>query len=134
PDATFPIPTPFTQRDMNLLNEYAQAGGALLVMGQDATSVMGSNSFLLSFTLGADRIRNSVTNNAPPSDPIIAYDGAPPAFNNIYLDLTGPNSALGRVLLTGLNERPVPVTNTGQITGVASFRFDNFTDELDYSV
>ena len=40
PDGTYTIPTPLTARDMDLLNEYVQSGGTLMVMGQDFSSVV----------------------------------------------------------------------------------------------
>ena len=74
-----------------------------------------------------------MSNGDLPSNPVVGLSTAPAVFEDIFLDLSGPNSALGKVALTGLNEVP-PITNTGKITGAATFSFDNFTDQLSYSI
>lgn len=137
PNGTFSVPTPLTARDMTLLNEYVQNGGTLMVMGQDFASVVNATSgnapFFYAATLGATFLQDSVSNNSLTTAPVVPSNASPLAFRNIFLDLSGPNSALGKVSLTGLNEVP-PITNTGKITGEATFLFDNFTDRLSYSI
>jgi hypothetical protein len=44
PDGTFSIPTPLIQNDMDLLNEYVQSGGTLMVMGQDFSSLAAGDT------------------------------------------------------------------------------------------
>ncbi len=132
PDGSFTVPTPLSAKDLDRLVEYANAGGRVIVMGQDASGVLDDH-FFDDAILGNDQLQDSVTNNRLPTDPIVPTTGAPPAFQDLFLDLTGPNRALGKVELTGANEVP-PVNNAGQITGTATFVFDNFTDELQVSI
>lgn len=115
----------------NRLNEYAQAGGKVIVMGQDATSVFGNSNFSL-FTLGAQPLQDSVSFFDLPSLPVEGHVNAPPKFYQIYLDLTGVNKAVGTTQLSGLNETS-PVTDS-VASGTADFTYDNFTGKLAYSV
>lgn len=144
PDGTFTVPTPLTFGDMDRLNEYAQTGGKLIVMGQDASSVMGSSidefsfcdssnaSFFYGFTLGGDCLYDTVTYGSLPSLPIEGHMDAPPAFEWLYLDLTDVDHAVGQTELSGLNET-APITNSVGL-GTADFYYDNFTGVLDYFI
>jgi len=124
--------------DQELLNEYAQAGGKLIVMGQDASAVMGDGcdgqggSFFSGFTLGANCLWDSVSYFDLPSLPIEGHMDAPPAFEWLYLDLTDVNHAVGQTELSGLNET-TPITDSVG-TGTVDFYYDNFTGLLDYYV
>ncbi len=131
PDGSFTVPTPLTAGDMDRLNEYAQAGGKLIVMGQDATSVM-DGSFFQGATLGAVPLQDSVSGGILPNLPVEGHVGAPPAFFNLYLDLTGVDNAVGIADLSGLNETN-PVTDS-VASGSVGFTYDNFTGELTYDV
>ena len=130
-DGSFTVPTPLTGGDMDRLNEYAQAGGKLIVMGQDATAVM-DDSFLQQATLGATFLQDSVSGDQLPVLPVEGRSDAPPAFFALYLDLTGVDQAVGKVALSGLNETP-PITDS-VASGTADFTYDNFTGKLTYSV
>lgn len=65
PNGTFVVPTPLSTSDLYRLNEYAQNGGALLVMGQDFASLVsaddGSVPLFYDFTLGGEYLQDSVT-------------------------------------------------------------------------
>jgi hypothetical protein len=99
PNGTFTVPTPLTQTDMDRLTEYANNGGLLIAMGQDlaavlnaATHVTPTNSsssvFLYNVLLGANWLKDSVTNDAHPTLPVIPTSNAPRAFHGINLDLS----------------------------------------------
>jgi subtilisin family serine protease len=94
PDGSFTIPTPLTAQDMNRLTEYANNGGVIIAMGQDATSVL-ADSFFQRSVLGAVPLQDSVTNNALPDLPIVPFADAPPAFDGIILDVSGPGGGPG---------------------------------------
>ncbi len=137
-DGSFTVPTPLTSGDMERLNEYAQTGGKLIVMGQDASSVMGDacdgegGSFFSGFTLGANCLWDSVSYFELPSLPIEGHMDAPPAFEWLYLDLTDVDHAVGQAELSGLNETP-PITDS-VASGTVDVFYDNFTGMLDYSI
>lgn len=148
PDGTFVQQTPFTDIDMDRLNQYVQAGGNVIAMGQDLSEVMGvtlnfdefdtcSNagaSFLYRSTLGGDCVRDNIDGGPfGPALPVEGHVNAPPDFFPIYLDLGDPGSNLGDVDLTGANEVP-PVNNAGKITGTGSFFYDRFYEELFYNI
>jgi len=137
PDGSFTVPTPLTAGDMDRLNEYAQAGGKLIVMGQDAGWVMnaycpddGLGPFFYGFTLGGFCVQDSVTDGWLPNLPIVGRTDAPPAFREIFLDLTGVDNTLGSVELSGLNES-TPVTDS-VASGTAFFTYNNFSGRLTY--
>lgn len=125
PDGSFTVPTPLTAYDMTLLNSYMQNGGKVMVMGQDATSVLNESFFHI--MLGAYQLQDSVTGNALPSLPVVTHAGAPPAMAGAFLDLTGVNRAVGTAT-------PV-ITPTSVIsTASSSFTFNNFTSRLGYNI
>lgn len=138
PDGFFTVPTPLTGGDMNRLNEYAQAGGKIVVMGQDASWVMGEScgsgngSFFYAATLGGSCLQDSVSGNSVPSLPVEGRADAPPKFQSVFLDLTGVDHTVGRTVLSGQNEVP-PVTNSVGM-GLVDFTYDNFTGRLAFSV
>jgi subtilisin family serine protease len=115
-------------RDSDRLNEYVQAGGKVIAMGQDA---MWTGSFF-GDVMGATRLQDSVSEEYLPSLPVEGHVDAPPKFFNLYLDLTGVDQAVGTVELSGLNETP-PITDS-VASGTADFWYDNFTGELFYDV
>ncbi|MBX3053933.1 MAG: S8 family serine peptidase [Caldilineaceae bacterium] len=137
-DGSFTVPTPLTGGDMNRLNEYVQAGGKIIVMGQDASWVMGeacgdgNGSFFYGATLGGSCLQDSVSAYSLPTLPVEGHAYAPPRFFELYLDLTDVNHAVGSVVLSGLNET-TPVTNSVAL-GTANFSYDNFTGKLAYNV
>lgn len=130
--------------DQELLNEYAQAGGKIIVMGQDASSVMGASvdekgvcdssnaSFFYSAILGGVCLRDSITGGYLPNLPVEGRSDAPPTFFKLYLDLTGVNHAVGTAELSGLNESS-PVTDS-VASGSVDFTYDNFSGILTYAV
>ncbi len=131
PDGFFTVPTPLTGGDMERLNEYAQAGGKVIVMGQDANSVM-ADSFFQQATLGSTFLQDSVTGNYLPSLPVEGRSDAPPWFSALYLDLTGVDQYVGYAELSGLNET-TPISDS-VASGTVDVVYDNFTGELSYYV
>lgn len=131
PDGFFTVPTPLTGGDMERLNEYAQAGGKLIVMGQDATGIM-NESFFAQATLGATQLQDSVSDFELPVLPVEGRGDAPPKFVEIYLDLTGVDHAVGQAELSGLNES-TPVTDS-VASGTVEFTYNNFSGRLTYYV
>ncbi|MFW6097250.1 MAG: S8 family serine peptidase [Chloroflexota bacterium] len=146
PDGSFTVPTPLTQEDMDRLNEYAIGGGVLIVMGQDATAVM-DESFLVESTLGAVQLQDSVTNFQLPERLVLPLNEAPEAFDDVALDLSGPDNMVGQLPM------PDPPPNLGNSyylpliqssgdapdvaerpTGSASIVYDLDSMRLDYSV
>jgi len=131
PNGSFTVPTPLTGGDMERLNEYAQAGGKVIVMGQDATGVM-ADSFFQQATLGATFLQDSVSGGNLPTLPVEGRGDAPPKFFNLYLDLTDVNHAVGSVELSGENET-TPITDS-VASGTADVAYDNFTGQLNYDI
>ncbi|HSM55307.1 MAG TPA: S8 family serine peptidase [Candidatus Sulfomarinibacteraceae bacterium] len=123
PDGTFTVATPLTQLDMDRLVEYANQGGAIIAMGQDATWVL-NDSFFQGFVLGAERLQDSITGFQLPDQPVVPFADAPPAFDGISLDLSGPNQVV--VPLEGANEVP-PVNSPAQGQAVVSY---NVVDQI----
>ncbi len=115
----------------DLLNSYAQSGGKVIVMGQDATSVFGNSDFSL-FTMAAQPLQDSVTGGFLPNLPVEGHVNAPPKFFNLFLDMTGVDYFVGSAELSGLNETN-PVTDS-VASGSVDFVYDNFTGELLYFV
>ena len=93
PDGYFTVSTPLTELDSNILTEYANGGGTLIVMGQDVASVMASMDpdnafFLYSAVLGAKFLQDSITGSTLPVLPILATSGAPMAFGDLSIACT----------------------------------------------
>lgn len=97
PDGSFTVPTPLTSLDMDILTEYANAGGTIIAMGQDMSSVLGAAEFappesgpdvaFYGWLLGANFLQDSVTDVISPTQPIIAYADAPPAFEQVTISV-----------------------------------------------
>jgi subtilisin family serine protease/DNA/RNA endonuclease YhcR with UshA esterase domain len=157
PDGTFTVPTPFTALDMNRLMEYLNGGGTVLAMGQDLSAVLasdGTNSgeLFYQFGLGGNFLQDSVTGYYLPDDPIVPYAEAPPAFNGLALDLSGPEIYAGMSNLLADNvvtyKLYLPLvlrgggTTTQQasnalaatISGQALFAYDSLSNRLDYEI
>jgi subtilisin family serine protease len=118
------------QTDMDRLTEYLNNGGFVLAMGQDLAAALGSDgdeAFLYGTNFGAQWLQDSVTDNATPTLPVIPSEQAPPAFKDLWLNL----SASG-IELNGANERPTPV-NTGTV-GHASLSYFAPDRTLNYSI
>ncbi len=130
PNGTFSVPTPLTEKDMDILTEYANSGGVIIAMGQDMSSVL-ADSFFDDAILGDTSLQDSVTANKLPTLPVVPMADAPSKFSSVFLDLSGPETAIGSVDLLGINEVP-PVTTTN--VGKGSFTYSNFTSELGYSI
>lgn len=132
PDGTFNIATPLTEVDMAALTEYANGGGTLIVMGQDASSVMGagdtdftdSENTLFSFILGGDKgpLQDSVSNSAIPTRTIDSDPTAPPAWQGIELDMSAP------VVTTAT------LSGDSTATGGAQFSYDATNGIVSYAV
>jgi len=97
PDGTFTVSTPLTALDMDILTEYANAGGSVIAMGQDIASVLGAASYappesgpdvmFYGWLLGANYLQDSITDVISPTQPIVAYADAPAAFENVTISV-----------------------------------------------
>lgn len=141
-----PITTPLTAFDMNRLTEYANQGGIVIAMGQDASFVL-NDSFFDDYVLGDERLQDSITGFELPTQPIVPLASAPNAFDDVMLDLSGPDTYLGQISMPqarpalpetvylptiftagdGVELPPAP-------TGSASLAYDADGNVLDYSV
>ena len=114
PDGTFTVATPLTALDMDILNEYANTGGILIAMGQDLASVWSSTdpdsaTFLYASTLGGEYLQDSVTDFELPTLPILPAAQAPPAFDDVRLDLSdaaGADGAMNQYYIDEIVTRP----------------------------
>ncbi|HEY85344.1 MAG TPA: S8 family serine peptidase [Chloroflexi bacterium] len=96
-DGTFTVATPLTEQDQYRLTEFVNNGGTLIAMGQDMASVLGAAATdpspsvnFYNFVLGANYLQDSVEPPAGlPKFPVIPTDAAPPAFQDLVIDLTG---------------------------------------------
>jgi subtilisin family serine protease len=106
PSGTFPVPTPITELDMDRLTEYANTGGILIAMGQDLSAVANSDetdggSFFYSFLLGGNWLQDSISSDPPPVPaelpdlPVVGLADAPPAFEDLALDLSDAGDGAG---------------------------------------
>ncbi len=75
-------------RDMDLLTEYANNGGAIVSTGQDATDTL-AGSFFLDSVLGAYLLADSVSGGSQPTLRLVPAAGAPPAFAGLSIDVGG---------------------------------------------
>lgn len=109
-----------TDADMDKLVEYTNAGGTVIVMGQDMAATIdhdetdpGSPHFFYGSRLGANWIQDSISNNLPPASIIDAASTAPAILANVHVDLTQPRQLSASGILTGAAEVP-PVTTLTQ--------------------
>lgn len=91
PDGTFTVSTPLTELDSNILTEYANNGGTVIVMGQDAASVMNSLDednrwFFYGSVLGGKYLQDSITGYVTPTLPIMSLEGVPTVFSDLAID------------------------------------------------
>ncbi len=135
PDGSFTVSTALTNLDQNILTEYANSGGIIIAMGQDLSSVLGSASttaagtFFYGSVLGGDWLQDSITGFELPDRPITPYAAAPPAFDDVVLDLSGAETET--VTLTGANEVP-PVATT--MKGEADSSYSPADNTLSYAL
>ncbi|HFD39999.1 MAG TPA: CHRD domain-containing protein, partial [Anaerolineae bacterium] len=134
PNGYFTVSTPLTELDMDILTEYANSGGVVIAMGQDLAWVLQSaayddNTFFYGYILGGNYYQDSVTNGDLPMQPIIPLADAPAAFQDVMLDLSGPQQQ--SVYLSGANEVPPVATTT---SGSAKFAHNVVTRDLDYGI
>jgi hypothetical protein len=92
-NGTFTVPTGLTALDMDRLTEYANSGGIIIAMGQDAAAVMNSTSesteaYFYGSVLGGDFLQDSVTGEITPTLPIIPFEAAPPEFQSLTVDVS----------------------------------------------
>ncbi len=152
PDGTYTVATPLTALDMDVLNEYANAGGIVIAMGQDMAAVLASDTtddgtFFYASTLGGNWLQDSVTAYDLPTMPIIPAATAPVGLQGVMLDLSGAET------YAGVNDLPdsapdlgytlyLPViTNPGTPpdlpiapTGTATYSYDVSSQRLDYEI
>jgi subtilisin family serine protease len=157
PDGTFTVSTPFTPIDMNRLTEYLNGGGTIFAMGQDLSTVLASDEtnngeLFYQFGLGGNFLQDSISDYYLPSAPIVPLADAPPAFNGITLDLSGPEMYTGMSdLLAGnvvIHKIYLPIITRNDSTstqntitasiaaigGGASFVYDHPANRLDYTI
>lgn len=108
-----------TDADMDKLVEYTNAGGTVIVMGQDMAATIdhaetdpGSPHFFYGSRLGANWIQDSISNNLPPTSLIDAASTAPAILANVRVDLTQPRQVSASGVLTGAAEVPPVSTLT----------------------
>ncbi len=126
-----------SEQDQNRLTEYANNGGTLIVMGQNAAASLqsdnnGSGTFLYNYTLASKWVQHSLTNGVLPTLSIIPTDEAPPAFENLLVDVSGTDQYEGYSALSksGLQ----PTTPTGDIENDVTFRYNAPARELEYTI
>ena len=134
PDGTFTVSTPFTSLDMDILTEYANAGGTIIAMGQDLAAVLGSDAFddgtfFYGAALGGNWLQDSVTGYYTPDRRIVPHDAAPAAFHGLDVDVSA--TGLHRVVLAGFNEVPPVETAT---SGRVSYGYNLNTNTFEYTV
>jgi hypothetical protein len=123
---------------MDRLIEFINDGGTVIAMGQDLSAALGADQnvaaanagdsvFLYNVIFGANWLQDSVTGGDLPTLPVVASEEAPPAFKQLWLDLTA-----SEVLLNGANERPTPV-NVGTV-GHARLSYFPSDQVLRYSI
>lgn len=108
-----------TDADMDKLVEYTNAGGTVIVMGQDMAATIdhaetdpGSPHFFYGSRLGANWIQDSISNNLPPTSIIDAANTAPAFLQDVRVDLTQPRQVSASGVLTGAAEVPPVSTLT----------------------
>lgn len=106
--------------DMDKLVEYTNAGGTVIVMGQDMASAtdhsktdLDNAHFFYASRLGANWIQDSISKNMPPASIIDAASTAPAFLTNVKVDLTQPRQLSASGVLTGAQEVP-PASNLVQ--------------------
>lgn len=117
-----------TATDANYLVEYSNAGGVIMAMGQDLSSVFTGNYFLTG-VLGGGVLQDSVSDGDLPTLPVTKSPYAPPGLTGLNVSLSHPAPAV--LTLTGAEEVP-PVAN--QATGTAMFDYIDGLNRLAYSI
>lgn len=102
--------------DMNKLVEYLNAGGSVIVMGQDMAATIDNDvtdpsnpDFFYSALLGANWIQDSLSGDATPQALIRPTNHAPDFLANTVVDLTKPRQLAATGPLSGTQE-VTPVT------------------------
>ena len=147
-DTTILGRTPLTPIDMNRLTQYANDGGIIIAMGQDASWVISdepTDPFFKTYVLGVERLQDSITNGLLPTLPIVPLADAPDGFHDVVLDLSGPDTYIGvvplpqpRPALPETTYLPAVFGGGGVLpaapTGSASLAYDAEGNVLEYSV
>ena len=114
------------ETDMNRLTEYLNSGGVVIAMGQDLAAALnadqtitvansGSSVFLYNVNLGANWLQDSVTDEATPALPVVPSEQAPPAFQDLFLDLSASPAGDGadnQIFIDEIRPQP-PATDIG---------------------
>ncbi len=110
--------------DMNKLVEYLNAGGSVIVMGQDMAATIDNDvtdpsnpDFFYSARLGANWIQDSLSGAATPQALIRPTNHAPDFLANTVVDLTKPR----QVAATG------PLSGTQEVTPVTTLTKGSFS-------
>ena len=105
--------------DMDKLVEYLNAGGSVIVMGQDMAATIdhdvtdpGNPHFFYQSRLGANWIQDSVSGEATPQSLIRPTSSAPAFLANAVVDLTQPRQLGATGPLSGTQEVPPVSTLT----------------------
>ncbi len=105
--------------DMDTLVEYMNAGGSVVVMGQDMAATIGADDrdadaahFFYYAGLGANWIGDSVSAGVAPEDFIRPAPSAPAFLQDMAVDLTLPQQLVAAGPLSGTQEVPPVATLT----------------------
>ncbi len=126
-----------SEQDQNRLTEYANNGGTLIVMGQNAAASLKSDSdvsgtFLYNYTLASKWLQHSVTNGVLPTLSIIPTDESPQAFENLMVDVSGTDQYEGYASLS--KSTFAQTTPTGDIESEVTFNYNAPSRELEYEI
>ena len=134
PNGTFGVPTPLTEGDMYALNEYAQAGGTLILMGQDLAGVWDAADpdtapFTYGYTLGGTYLQDSVNNFVISPTFTISSSGAL-ASQGISLDLSAMGDGAANQYFVDEIASHVKITEPATVDPnyVALFRYPDPTN------
>lgn len=99
--------------DMDKLVEYLNAGGTIIVMGQDMAATidhditdLNNPHFFYQSLLGANWIQDSISREKTPSSLILPTTSAPAIMANVIVDLTQPRQLSATGPLSGTQEVP----------------------------
>ncbi|MBX3014733.1 MAG: S8 family serine peptidase [Caldilineaceae bacterium] len=108
-----------TNSSMDKLVEYTNAGGSVIVMGQDMAATIdhdvtdpGNPHFFYQARLGANWIQDSISDNETPTSFIVADESAPAFLADVVVDLTQPRQLVASGALSGTQEVPPVSTLT----------------------
>lgn len=129
-----PMPVPFSVPDLQLLQEFVQRGGTLLVMGQDAERLLLQSGLRTQLLGQAEISRRANARLANPALQVAATAQAPAGLQDIALDLGRYRTALGTVDLFSGNEIAALVPEREPLAGVATYAWASVQNTLQYHI